>query len=272
MKLRLLVAITLGAVYVQAYANQPTEAAPVAPATPAAVTATQHPVKPAITAASKATAPVSIPKITVDKEKVSYGIGVDLGENFKAQGIDIDPNTVARGLKDATTGSKLLYTQQEMAATLVEFQKQLMAKRQAEFAAMATKNVQQSEAFLQANKTKPGVITTANGLQYKVVTPGAGNSPTDKDSVTVDYEGSLPSGQIFDSSYKRGKPVTFPLGEVIPGWTEALKLMKPGATYEIYVPANLAYGERGLPPVIGPNQALVFKIHLISVNPQPAKS
>lgn len=271
MKLRLITAIALGALYMQAHASQPTTQTTTTPATTntqqkPATLAQANANKSATTTAPAASAPTTIPKITVDKEKVSYGIGMDLGENFKAQGIEIDPNMIARGLKDAISNSKPLYTQQELAATLVEFQKQLMAKRQAEYAALATKNLQQSNSFLQSNKTKPGITTTVSGLQYKVINPGKGNiTPTDKDVVTVDYVGSLPNGQVFDSSYKRGKPVTFPVAEVIPGWTEALKLMKPDATYEIYVPASLAYGERGLPPVIGPNQALVFKIHLISI-------
>lgn len=257
MKLRSIIAVALGAVFMQAHA---------APAVAATTAATSPAAQATATAAAAATTPITIPKITIDKEKVSYGIGMDLGENFKAQGIEIDPNMVARGLKDALSGSKPLYTPQDMASTLVAFQKQLMAKRQAELSALAAKNLQASNNFLQANKTKPGVSTTASGLQYKVITPGKdGATATDKDTVTVDYVGTLPNGQVFDSSYKRGKPVTFPVTEVIPGWTEILKLMKPDATYEIYVPANLAYGERGLPPVIGPNQALVFKIHLISM-------
>ncbi len=275
MKLRLITAITLGVFYVQAHADTPAEA-PAKPATVAQQPAVSKPamtIMPATTMAqTKPAAPVAVPKITVDKEKVSYGIGVDLGQNFKAQGIEIEPAMLERGLKDAMTGSKMLYTQQELASSLIEFQKQLIAKRQAEFASLSAKNLQQSDAFLQANKTKPGVTTIASGLQYKVITAGSGNSPTEKDTVTVDYVGSLPNGQVFDSSYKRGKPVTFPVTEVIPGWTQALQLMKPGATYEVFVPANLGYGERGLPPVIGPNQALVFKIHLIAINPAPAKS
>lgn len=286
MKLRLITAIALGALYVQAHATtdatnnlgttatttksqiQPSTTTPTSGKTITLAQADTQANKAAPTAAPAPTTAsnVTVPKITVDKDKVSYGIGMDLGANFKAQGIEIDPAMVERGLKDATSGTKPLYTQQEMASTLVEFQKQLIAKRQAEFALMAAKNQQQSNAFLQTNKSKPGIVTTASGLQYKVVDAGKGTAtPSDKDVVTVDYVGSLPNGQVFDSSYKRGKPVTFPVGEVIPGWTEALKLMKPGSTYEIYVPSNLAYGDRGLPPVIGPNQALVFKIHLIAI-------
>jgi FKBP-type peptidyl-prolyl cis-trans isomerase FklB len=122
-----------------------------------------------------------------------------------------------------------------------------------------------SEAFLAANKKKPGVISLADGLQYKVIKDGKGVSPTDSDTVVVDYAGKLVDGTEFDSSYKRGQPATFPVSAVIPGWTEALKLMKPGAEWELYIPAALAYGEQGAPPSIGPNQALIFKVHLISV-------
>lgn len=235
-------------------------------------TATLHPQnqqeKAVMSKSASVPAPATVAKITVDKEKVSYGIGVDLGESFKAKGIEIDPSMIARGIKDATAGGALLYSQQELASTLMEFQKQVMAKSEAELKSAAAKNLQEGNAFLAANKTKPGVITTASGLQYKVIDAGKGNSPTDKDIATVDYSGTLPDGKVFDSSYQRGKPATFPVGEVIPGWTEALKLMKPGATFEVYVPANLAYGVRGINGPIGPNQVLIFKIHLISIAPQ----
>ncbi len=136
----------------------------------------------------------------------------------------------------------------------------------------ATTNQTASAAFLVANQSKPGVVTLPNGLQYKELTPGKGTSPTDQDTVVVEYVGTLIDGTKFDSSYDRGQPATFPVAAVIPGWTQALKLMKPGAVWELYIPAALAYGEQGVPanpgqpPVIGPNQALVFKVHLVSVN------
>lgn len=129
-----------------------------------------------------------------------------------------------------------------------------------------------SAAFLSANQAKPGVVTLSNGLQYKELAPGKGASPTDDDTVVVEYVGTLIDGTKFDSSYDRGQPATFPVAAVIPGWTQALKLMKPGATWELYIPAALAYGEQGVPgnpgqpPVIGPNQALIFKVHLVSVS------
>jgi FKBP-type peptidyl-prolyl cis-trans isomerase FklB len=124
------------------------------------------------------------------------------------------------------------------------------------------------EAFLAANKSKPGVVTLPDGLQYKVITQGTGAQPTDTDIVTVHYAGTLVDGTEFDSSYKRGEPASFPVSGVIPGWTEALKLMKAGSTWELYVPATLAYGDRGAPPAIGPNETLIFKVNLISVKKQ----
>lgn len=136
---------------------------------------------------------------------------------------------------------------------------------------VATTNQAASTAFLTANQSKPGVVTLPNGLQYKELTSGQGDNPTDNDTVVVEYVGTLIDGTKFDSSYDRGQPATFPVAAVIPGWTQALKLMKPGATWELYIPAALAYGEQGVPgnpgqpPVIGPNQALIFKVHLVSV-------
>ncbi len=130
----------------------------------------------------------------------------------------------------------------------------------------ASKNITEGEAFLAANKQKPGVVTLPSGLQYKIMTGEAGKSPKAEDTVTVDYEGTLINGQEFDSSYKRGQPATFPVMGVIPGWTEILQLMPVGATWMVYIPASLAYGEQGAPPSIGPNETLIFKIHLISIN------
>lgn len=129
----------------------------------------------------------------------------------------------------------------------------------------ADHNKMQGEAFLAKNKTKPGVVTLADGLQYKVITAGKGATPTDTDTVTVHYSGTLIDGTEFDSSFKRGQPASFPVNGVIPGWTEALKLMKVGSTWELYIPSSLAYGEQGMPPAIGPNQTLIFKVTLLGI-------
>ena len=152
-----------------------------------------------------------------------------------------------------------------MQAAIMTMQKQAMAKMQQKEKLLAATNLKASNAFLAANKSKPGVKTTASGLQYKVLTAGKGAAPTKQDTVTVDYEGKLISGKVFDSSYKRGKPVSFPVGGVIKGWQEALQMMKVGATWELYIPPAIAYGAQGSPGSIGPNQVLVFKVHLISM-------
>lgn len=207
----------------------------------------------------------SIP--TVDKGKVSYSIGVDLGENFKSQNIEVDPAMLEKGLRDTLAGGKLMMTKPEMTAILMAFQKQLVAKQEASVKAQGVKNEQEGNAYLANNKNKSGVTTTNSGLQYKVVNAGTGPHPSDNDVVTVDYSGQFLNGKEFDSSYKRGKPVTFAVKEVIPGWVEVIKLMQPGATFEVAIPPQLAYGDHGLGNVIGPKQTLLFKIHLISVKP-----
>jgi FKBP-type peptidyl-prolyl cis-trans isomerase FklB len=197
-------------------------------------------------------------------DKVSYAIGVNIGQNFKNQGLGINSDAISQGIKDGLTGTTPLISQQDMQSTLMNFQKELIVKRQQDFQQLSTKNKQDGANFLAANKTKPGVITLPDGLQYKIVTEGTGTPPSDQDTVTVNYEGTFIDGKVFDSSYQRKKPVTFPVSEIIPGWTEALKLMKPGATWQLFIPPNLAYGERGIGP-IGPNQTLLFKVNLISV-------
>lgn len=251
----------------QPVATQSTQTAPTAAATTTTqttqqATSTPTTVKPTIQV-TKVSYP-DVPGFNTDKEKTSYSIGVDLGMNFKASNIDVDPAMIARGLQDTFSGS-LKMTKEQVAATLMAFQGEIMAKKKASFEVAKVKNLQEGKDFLDANKSKPGVKTTGSGLQYKVISEGNGTSPTDTDVVTVDYSGTFLNGKVFDSSYQRGKSVTFPVSEVIHGWTEALKLMKPGATFEIYVPSNLAYGETGFGTVIGPNQTLIFKIHLVSV-------
>ncbi|MDP1604746.1 MAG: FKBP-type peptidyl-prolyl cis-trans isomerase [Legionella sp.] len=201
-----------------------------------------------------------------DLDKLSYSIGADLGKNFKKQGIDINPAVMAKGLQDGMSGSQLILTDDQMKDVLNKFQKDLMAKRNAEFTQKAEANKVKGDAFLNQNKAQAGVVTLPSGLQYKIIENGKGAKPGKDDSVTVDYTGKLIDGQVFDSSEKAGKPATFKVSQVIPGWTEALQLMPAGSTWEIYVPAGLAYGTRSMGGPIGPNETLVFKIHLIAVN------
>jgi FKBP-type peptidyl-prolyl cis-trans isomerase FklB len=200
-----------------------------------------------------------------DMDKLSYSIGADLGKNFKKQNIEISPDAMAKGLKDGMSGSNLMLTEEQMKESMNKFQKDLMAKRDAEFNKIAESNKTKSEAFLNQNKTKEGVVVLPSGLQYKIVQAGTGAKPGKEDTVTVDYTGTLVDGQVFDSSEKTGKPATFKVSQVIPGWTEILQLMPAGSTWEVFVPASLAYGSRSAGGPIGPNQALVFKIHLIDV-------
>ena len=205
------------------------------------------------------------PQLKTDMDKLSYSIGSDLGKNFKRQGIDVNAMIMAKGIQDGMAGGTLLLTEQQMKDVLSKFQKDLMSKRTAEFNKKSEENKTKGEAFLSQNKAKPGVVVLTDGLQYKIIKAGTGDKPAKEDTVTVEYTGKLISGEVFDSTEKTGKPATFKLSQVIPGWTEALQLMPAGSTWEVYVPANLAYGSRSVGGPIGPNEALIFNIHLISV-------
>ena len=216
-------------------------------------------------AMSAAVTATDTPELKTEMDKLSYSIGSDLGKNFKRQGIDVNPAIMAKGIQDGMAGGALLLTEQQMKDVLNTFQKDLMAKRTAEFNKKAEENKTKGEAFLSQNKSKTGVVTLADGLQYKIIKASTGAKPMKEDTVTVEYTGRLIGGEVFDSTEKTGKPATFKLSQVIPGWTEALQLMPAGSTWEIYVPANLAYGSRSVGGPIGPNEALIFNIHLISV-------
>ena len=194
------------------------------------------------------------PVLKNQKEKVSYIIGTDIGGNLKRQSIDIDPNILARGVQDALSGATPLLSKEEIQETMVAFQKEMMEKQK-----------QRGEAFLSENKKKEGVKTLPSGLQYKVIKAGTGKKPKVNDTVTVNYRGTLIDGTEFDSSFRRGQPAAFPVSGVIPGWTEALPLMQEGAKWQLFVPPNLAYGERGAGGLIGPNATLIFEVELISV-------
>ncbi|MGA2316546.1 MAG: FKBP-type peptidyl-prolyl cis-trans isomerase [Thermodesulfobacteriota bacterium] len=188
------------------------------------------------------------------KDKVSYIIGMNIGNDLKRQSIDISPKILAEGVQQALAGSKPLLTEQEIQETMMAFQKEMMAKQK-----------ERGDAFLAENKKKEGVKTLPSGLQYKVIKAGTGKKPKLNDTVMTHYRGTLIDGTEFDSSYKRGQPVSFLVSGVLPGWTEALQLMEEGAKWQLFIPSNLAYGERGAGGIIGPNATLIFEIELISI-------
>jgi FKBP-type peptidyl-prolyl cis-trans isomerase FklB len=195
------------------------------------------------------------------KDKVSYIIGMDIGNNLKKQSIDVDPNILAKGVKDALSGAKPLLAEKEIQETMGAFQKEMMAKREE----VAKQNKKDGETFLAENKKKEGVKTLPSGLQYKVIKAGIGKKAKSTDTVTVHYRGTLINGTEFDSSYKRGQSVSFQVSGVIPGWTEALQLMEEGAKWQLFIPSSLAYGERGAGGAIGPNATLIFEVELVSI-------
>jgi FKBP-type peptidyl-prolyl cis-trans isomerase FklB len=199
---------------------------------------------------------------TVD-QKASYTLGVDLAQNFNQQGLNIDIEALAQGMRDVKNQTPLKLTAEEMEQAVNEVKKAMMEKQMAARKALAEENAKIGADFLAENKTKPGVKSTASGLQYKVIEAGSGDSPKDGDVITAHYKGSLIDGRVFDNSYDRGTPLEFELNNVIPGWQEALKLMSSGAKWEVYIPANLAYGEKGAGDRIGPNETLIFTVELI---------
>ncbi|MGB5210767.1 MAG: FKBP-type peptidyl-prolyl cis-trans isomerase [Gammaproteobacteria bacterium] len=204
------------------------------------------------------------------QQRSSYVIGTDIGGRFGAQELDIDVAALSAGITDAMAGNDPQLSEEDAKAALaafVEQQQAAMAERQqaaqAENAILAEQNMAIGTAFLEANKVKEGVVTTDSGLQYKIIEAGDGAKPTADDIVQVHYRGTLIDGAEFDSSYARGEPAEFQVGGVIKGWTEALQLMSEGAKWELYIPADLAYGERGAGQDIGPNSVLVFEVELL---------
>ena len=188
-----------------------------------------------------------------------------MGANLHRQDVPVDPNILARGLKDGLAGSKTLLTDEEAQAAITAVQNDLRQKQQAKMQAEGAANKKEGDAFLSANKAKDGVVTLPSGLEYKILKEGSGPKPAASDSVVCNYRGTLINGTEFDSSYKRGQPATFPVTGVIKGWTEALQLMPVGSKWQLFIPADLAYGERGPAPEIGPNATLIFEVELLSI-------
>ena len=224
----------------------------------------------ASTAAKPKTAPAPL-TLTTQKQKVSYAIGMGLGKNLKRDSVDIDPAILLRGLKDALADAKPLLTDEEAKAAITQLQAEVRAKEEEKAKVAALENKMKGDAFLAANKAKEGVVTTPSGLQYKIIKEGTGPKPTADDIISCNYRGTLVDGTEFDSSYKRGQPLKIPVGQVIKGWTEAMQLMPVGSKWELYIPSNLAYGERGAPgSPIGPNSTLIFEVELLSIEPKAA--
>lgn len=205
---------------------------------------------------------VSAAKPSTEKEKFSYTIGFQVAQGFKRDGLDIDTDSMAQAIKDVMSNKDLQLSPDEMRTVMENAQKKMLAAR----AATGEKAKAAGKAFLAANKKKDGVITRLSGLQYKVISMGKGKQPTADSSITAHYKGTLIDGTEFDSSYRRNQPATFNVGQVIPGWKEVLPLMHEGDKWQVFIPAELAYGERGSGSAIGPNEALIFDIELIKVN------
>lgn len=224
-------------------------------------------------AKSMATTPATEASSTMPQlskeDKLSYSVGFNVGKSLKQQDIKINVDLLTKGIKESLAGqATTLLSAEQVSQTLMEFQKERLAKQVEEFKQKTETNTKSGQDFLEQNKKKEGVSTLASGLQYKVLKSGTegGKKPKSGDTVTTNYKGTLLDGTEFDSSYKRGEPTSFPVEGVIAGWTEALQLMKEGDKWQLFVPPELAYGARGTPDgKIGPNQTLIFEVELISV-------
>ena len=210
-------------------------------------------------------------ELSSPKQQASYAFGLQIAKSFKSQHIDLDAQAVNRGIADGLSDAKPALSDEQMTEALQAFQQEVAAKQAEENKSHADTNKKQGEAYLEANKAKEGVKTLPSGLQYKVLRSGDGEKPGPTDMVTTHYRGTLTDGTEFDSSIARGEPATFPVNGVIKGWTEALQLMKVGDKWEIVVPSDLAYGERGAGEVIGPHSVLVFEIELLGIKKNPGE-
>jgi len=223
--------------------------------------------KPAASTTKKTVAPLAL---RTTKDKASYELGVNMGRNFQKNGVQIDPNILVRGMKDAMAGKTPLITDKEGQDALKALQTEVQTAQQEKMKVAGAANRKIGDDFLAANKSKDGVMALTSGLQYKILTAGTGPKPTAADTVVCNYRGTLINGTEFDSSYKRGQPATFPVGGVIKGWTEALQLMPVGSKWQLFIPADLAYGDQARGNDITPGSTLIFEVELVSIQAKPA--
>lgn len=223
------------------------------------------PLMAALVAASVTSAPVFSQELESDTDRLSYTVGMDIGNSLSEQGMDLDLDLLIEALRASYLGEETRLTTEEALAERDKFMQRRQQELEAERSRDAQTNLEEGQAFLAQNAEREDVVQTESGLQYRVIEEGEGASPVATDQVTVHYRGTLLNGTEFDSSYARGEPATFALNQVIPGWTEGVQLMKEGAKYEFFIPANLAYGEQGRPGPIGPNSTLIFEVELIEV-------
>jgi FKBP-type peptidyl-prolyl cis-trans isomerase FklB len=250
-----------------------------APKTPSTTSAAQKPSASGATGATGTTkprtgtgtrTPAAPLVLKTDKDKISYSIGVNIGTSLHKDKVDVDPAIFLRGLRDALAAGKLAMTDEQMHAALGALQAELRKKQETEMAAVGEANKKAEDAFLAENKGKEGVVALPSGLQYKIIKEGTGPKPTATDTVECQYRGTLINGKEFDSSYKRGQSAKFPVNGVVKGWTEALQLMPVGSKWQLFVPGDLAYGNRGAGPDIGPNTLLIFEVELVSIQDKAA--
>jgi FKBP-type peptidyl-prolyl cis-trans isomerase FklB len=238
-----------------------------APAKPAGSAQTSAAPKTGQTPGAKRPAAPAAP-LQTSKQKASYAIGQNIGKGLKKDEVDVDGASLARGIRDALAGNKSLLTEEEAKAALMALATEVRAKQQIKLEQMSAANKKEGEAFLAANKTKEGVVALPSGLQYKVEKEGTGPKPTAADSVTCNYRGTLIDGKEFDSSYKRGQPLTIPVSGVIKGWTEAMQLMPVGSKWQIFIPPDLGYGNQAMGQDIQPGSTLIFEVELLSIAPK----
>jgi FKBP-type peptidyl-prolyl cis-trans isomerase FklB len=243
-------------------ANPPPAAQDKTTTPPAAKPAKPEATKSGTASGAKTAAPLTL---ATTKDKLSYALGMNFGENLHKQSVAVDTSIVVRGMKDGLAGGKTLMTEEEARTAITDLMAGLRKQHEEQMQKAGEGNKKEGDTFLAANKSKPGVVALPSGLQYKILQAGTGPKPVATDSVVCNYRGTLIDGKEFDSSYKRGQPATFPVGGVIKGWTEALQLMPVGSKWQLFIPSELAYGPRGAGADIGPNATLIFEVELLSI-------